>query len=75
MDCFNSDGKLSREAQYLLGALEDPMTADEISYEMNISLHRAKSIMKELMDMKLVKCIDNIYQLDTEGAKKLPELT
>lgn len=74
MDCINSDGTLSKETQYLLGVLEDPMTAEEISYEMNISLHRAKAIMKELIDMKLVRCTDNAYQLDSEGVKKLIEL-
>lgn len=69
------DDTLSLEAQYILGMLEDPLTADEISFEMNISLHKIRSYIHELMEQKLIKCIGDKYQLDTLGTKKLLELS
>ena len=75
MHNINADITLSEEAKYLIEMLEDELTAEEIAYEMNISLHNVKILLKHLMEMKLVKCHEDIYQLDALGTKKLLELS
>lgn len=69
------DGSLSPSAQYLLAALEDPMTAIEIAKKLNIPLAMARSSLRELIEMRLVKCAGEKYQLDALGVKKLLELS
>lgn len=72
---IHNNDKLSCEAQYILGLLEDPMSADEISYEMNISLHSVRCFIHELMEQKFIRCIGDKYQLDVLGTKKLLEIS
>ena len=72
---IKADGSLSASAQYLLAALEDPLTAEEISRRLGIPLFKARSSIRELMEMRLVKCMGEKYQLDALGVKKLLELS
>ena len=75
MNCVNADGTLNPDSQYLMAALEDPMTIQDVSVMLDIPMVEARSKVWELVELRLVKCRGDKYQLDSMGIKKLLELS
>lgn len=71
MPCVQPDGTLSRSGELLIVALMTPATAEEAAEETGMLLFRIRSGAKELLRAGFLKKIGKMYEITSEGIRKL----
>jgi hypothetical protein len=74
MGCINPDGTFTQPALKLLAAIDHPMTEEEIVKIVKRPVYRVRISLRDLVEMGMLRKIDDRFEIATDGEKKLIEL-
>jgi predicted transcriptional regulator len=73
MACINPDGSLTRPGRALVAALQRPKNLAQASNDAGIPLYRVRSVIRELLEAKLVAVEGDIYKTTELGLEKIAD--
>ena len=71
MACVNPDGTITSSARELLGILNSPLTAEEISQKLNRPMFKVRISLREMLEAELISLDEDRYIITEEGKNKI----